>query len=203
MQETIRSILGEHEKNYPEDKEAHDIATEDLLSMGKVFPGKPIIMHTAYSLDGHHDNKDRYRKNYDYGLTDKDKREIDDDILGLSEMASMLSDPRIIEDESDENSITENRALARDVIRHLKEKHKGKDFEKALEKELLSPLLNMFMEHLNQKDTILEHLLAPTIVKETEHTPEKYHSGLKATFFTPVLDSHQGDRYSKLLRGGR
>jgi len=202
MKDAIKNILTEHEENFADDNEARDIAIEDLLSLGKPSPAKPLAMHVAYSMDGHHDNRSKYRRNYDHQLTDKDKHEISEEVMGLSEIASMLSDPRIILDQSDEDNITENRKLARDVIDHLKGKHKGKDFEKAVEKELLTPLLNMFLEHNNRKGTIVEELLSPAVVKNTPHTPKNYHQAFKSTMMIPVIDGHSTGKYSQLLRKG-
>jgi len=202
MKDTIKLILDEHEKENPDHKKHQEIATEDLISLGKLYSGKPIVMHSAYQMDGNHDNKEKYRENYDHGLTDLDKREVDEEIIGLSEIVSMISDPRIVEDESDDSNLSENREIARDIMRHLKTKHHGKDYEKALEKELINPLLQMLQEHFNDKDTILEHHLSPTIVKDTEHNPKKYHDSLKRTFLTPVFDSHANGKYSKLLQKG-
>ena len=202
MRDAIKSILSEHEENFADDGEARDIAIEDLLSLGRPSPAKPLAMHVAYSMDGHHNDRKKYRNNYDYQLTDKDKHEISEEVMGLSEIASMLSDPRIILDQSDEDNITENRKLARDVIDHLKGKHKGKDFEKAVEKELLTPLLNMFLESNNRKGTIVEELLSPAVVKDTKHSPQDYHQSFKSTMLTPVVDSHSMGKFSKLLRKG-
>ncbi|MAR66775.1 MAG: hypothetical protein CL833_05935 [Crocinitomicaceae bacterium] len=202
MKDAIRDILNEHEENFADDSEARDIAIEDLLSLGRPSPAKPLAMHVAYSMDGHHNDRKKYRNNYDYQLTDKDKDEVSEEVMGLSEIASMLSDPRIILDRSDENNISENRKLARDVIDHLSEKHKGKDFEKALEKDLLTPLLNMFLEHNNRKGTIVEELLSPAVVKDTRHSPQDYHQSFKSTMLVPVVDSHSMGKYSQLLRKG-
>ena len=200
MKDAIRKILTQHEAEFPEGQEGRDIAIEDLLSLGKTSPAKPLAMHVAYSMDGNHNNRQKYRRNYDHRLTDRDKKEISDEVMGLSEIASMLSHPEIIMDQSDENSITENRKMARDMLHHLKERHKGKDLEKALEKELLTPLLNMFLDHNNQKGTVVEELLSPTVVKDTGHKPQDYHQAFKSTMLLPVVDSHANGKYSKLLR---
>ena len=157
-------------------------------------------MHVAYSMDGHHNNKSKYRRNYDHRLTDKDKEDISHEVAGLSEIVSMLSHPGMILDKSDDQNITENRKMAREVMQHLQKKHQGKELERALEKELLTPLLNMFLDHNNQKGTAVEEILSPTVTRETDHKPNDYHKAFRSTLFSPIAGTHSTGHYSKILR---
>lgn len=186
MIKKAKEIMNAFEKANPHHRELNDLAIEDLKSLGEVSPAKPLAIHVAYMLDGHHKNRGRYGKNYDYGLLPEDKKLVDREVTDLAELGSMLQDPDYIVEDA-HGSPSESQKLAKEILNYYLEKKEAEEAYHQLEKELYRPLMENLVDRLNTQEGILDELLSPIMVKESEHLPEEYASLLKAHFLLPAL----------------
>jgi len=173
MNNYIKKMLNGYEEAFGEEKELNDLAIEDLKSGEEFHPGKPLILHAAYGLDGHTKRRGIYDGNYELFLSPKDKKAINQEIVELAEMSALLHDPSAILEES--SSPSEQHALAREVLEHLAEIHEGQQPEEEVVQEMLiNPLVEHLLDRVFDRGSILYGRLHPTMVKQTEHTPEAY-----------------------------
>ncbi len=198
MHKKVREMMNSHEKANPHHRKLNDLAIEDLKSLGVVSPAKPFAMHVGYSLDGHHQNRDHYGKNYDHGLQGEEKKLIDKEVFDLAEIGAMLHDPEYITDDS-HDTLTDNHKTAKDVLAHHMTKHGPDEAHGPLIEELYRPLLHALLDRSIDKEGILHDLLSPTMVKDTKHSKEDYSDILKAFLMWPVIDGHRQGHWKKKL----
>jgi len=184
----VKEAMNAHESAYPDQRELNDLAIEDLKSLGEVSPARPLALHVGYLLDGHHKNRGRYGRNYDYRLLPEEKKAVDQEVSDLSELALMLQDPEYIMDDSHQRP-SDNQRIAQEVLKHFITKHGPQESQPHLERELYGPLINALVDRIQDQESVLELLLAPHMVKESEHSPDDYSSMLKAQFLFPA---HKG-----------
>jgi len=194
----VREAMNAHEKNYPDQRELNDLAIEDMKSLGEVSPAKPLAMHVGYLLDGHHKNRGHYGRNYDYRHLPEEKKVINEEVLDLAELALMAQDPEYIMDDSHRNP-SENQKLSKEILKHFLMRHGPHESHPHLERELYGPLINYITERMQQKESVLEHLLSPNMVKESKHSPDDYSSMLKAHFLFPAYKGKSERHWEKKL----
>ena len=194
MMKKVQEIMNAFEKANPHHRELNDLAIEDLKSLGEISPAKPLAIHAAYMLDGHHKNRGRYGRNYDYGLFPEDKKLVDREVIDLAELASMLQDPDYIMDDSHQMQ-SENQKLAKEILTYYLEK----EAYRQLEQELYRPLIESLVDRLNTQEGILDELLSPTMIRDSEHAQEDYASLLKAYFLLPALKKRVEENWKSKL----
>ena len=200
MKTSIEAILNEHEQKNPHDKGLHDAAVEDLFGLNEVHPSRPFALHIGATLDGHNERRPIYQKNYDHGLIPEDKNGIDHEIMEVAELVNMLSHPSSILDVSDEENLSENRSMARDVLKHLS-KHKAPDtIHESLMKELYRPMHTQLLDNLMARENPLHEILAPAMVQRTEHPKEDYSKLLKSLALFPVIESYSKGKWKDLIQ---
>lgn len=192
----VKEAMNAHESAYPDQRELNDLAIEDLKSLGEISPARPLALHVGYLLDGHHKNRGRYGKNYDYRLLPEEKKAVDQEVSDLSELALMLQDPEYIMDDSHQRP-SENQRLAQEVLKHFMMKHGPHESQAHLERELYGPLINSLVDRMQDQESILELLLSPQMVKESEHAPDDYASMLKAQFLFPAHKGKSAGHWEK------
>ena len=200
MHKKVREMMNTHEKERPEERELNDKASEDLKSLGEISPSKPFAMHVGYTLDGHHNNRPHYGRNYDYGLLGEDKKQVDHELFEIAELGAMLHDPEYITDKS-HDAPSKNQKMAHDILEHYLKKHGPQEGHAHLKEELYKPLLEALMDRSIDKKSILHELLSPAMVKNTPHSREEYSSLLKALLVWPVLKGHQKGHWKHKLPG--
>lgn len=202
MRRKVKEAMNTHEKLYPDQRELNDLSIEDLKSLGNISPARPLALHVGYVLDGHHQNRGRYGRNYDYRLLPEEKKAVDREVSELAELALMLQNPEYIMDNSHQMP-SENHQLAQEVLKHFIMKHGPQESQPHLEKELYDPLITALVDRIQDQESILELLLAPHMVKESEHTPNDYSSMLKAHFLFPAhkgrSEGHWGQNIPKIF----
>jgi hypothetical protein len=194
----VQEMMNAYEKAHPHHRNLNDLAIEDLHSLGDLSPAKPFAMHVGYTLDGHHKNREHYGKNYDHGLPTEEKKIIDKELFDLAELGAMLHDPEYIADDSHETT-TENHRTAKDVLEHFMKNDGQDDAHGGLMEALYRPLLHALLDRSIEKEGILHDLLAPTMVKDTEHSKEAYSDLLKALLLWPVIEGHRKGNWKKKL----
>lgn len=198
MKTYIKNVMNDHEENNPHEKHLNDLAIKDLDSKERVHPAKPLIMHSAYALDGGVDRREHFQDNYD-NIHTSDKEEIDTDILDIAEINAMLHHPDSILDPSMDEHISENRKLARDVLHHLVEKENEGNLQGVVKELLYRPLVNKLMETLMDRENILYQVLHPTMVKGTEHHPDHYGKILNHMLMQGVFESSKEKHWEQAL----
>ena len=189
MHKRVREMMNSHEKANPHHRKMNDLAIEDLRSLGEISPAKPFAMHVGYSLDGHHQNRDHYGKNYDHGLHPEHKKLIDKEVFDLSELGAMLHDPEYIADDS-HRMPTENHKMAKDILAHYMTKHGPQEAHGHLMEELYRPLLHALLDRSIDKESILHEILSPAMIQGTKHSQEDYSDILKAFLLWPAIEGH-------------
>jgi hypothetical protein len=155
-------------------------------------------MHVGYSLDGHHNNREHYGKNYDHGLSPEHKKLIDKEVFDLSELGAMLHDPEYIADDS-HHMPTENHKMAKDILAHYMTKHGPQEAHGYLMEELYRPLLHALLDRSIDKESILHEILSPAMIKETKHSKEDYSDILKAFLLWPAIEGHMKGHWKNKL----
>jgi len=196
MHTKIKELLNAHEKDFPESRELNDLSMEDLLSLGKMRPSKPLAMNTSYVLDGHHHNRSSHGKNYDHLLRNEEKDAIDEEVIDLSELAAMIHDPEFIDDMTNHKP-SENHQVAQEILHHYLDAHGAVDAHPHLEKELLDPLFNHLRDRLSEEGLI--ELLSEKMTHKTPHHPKDHSRMLKALILDTVYDGHQKENWKKSL----
>lgn len=199
MKTYIKNVMDNHEKNNPQEKHFNDLAIKDLNSKEKVHAGRPLIMHSAYGLDGGVDRKELFYDNYDNGLDEDEKNIIDEDILELAEINAMLHHPDSILDPSMDEHLTENRKLAREVLHHLVEKENKENLQETVKELLYRPLVNKLIDTLMDRENILYQVLHPTMVKGTEYHPDQYGKVLNHMLMQGAFDALKEKHWEKAL----
>lgn len=172
MKKHVEQMMNEYEGNFSDEKELNNLAIDDLESLGSLYSSKPLIMHAAYGLDGNTKRRGHYGNNYDNFLSDYEKNEIEKDIMEKAELNALIHHPHAILDESDDFS--ENRGLARDVLKHLQETYGGNIPHEVVVSTVIEPLVKKLIDQVMDKGNILHAILHPTMVKDTEHDIEHY-----------------------------
>lgn len=190
---TIEKALANHEREHPQNRHLADLSVKDLNSLGTPTPSKPIAMESSYLMDGGEHNRDHYSNNFDHLLSPRDKGELDDEMLDLSEIASMLHHPEYIANQAEHES--ENQNLVRGIFKDLINSGR-KDL---LVKEVFKPLLNNLLDKLDDKNSIFKELLAPAMVNKTKHHPKKHSDNMEMMFSMPVVDGHLKGNWKKFL----
>ena len=180
----IKKYLSEYEKLYPEQKMLNNYAALDVLSLGKKATAKPPAMNAAYMLDGHANNRNIYKDNFDYLLTEPEKDHINKDALDLIEHSLMIHHPENIINKADRES--ENQDSIRDSLLYLLERHGDKTDFREIEQEIYEPMMNSFKDKLKNKDSVIRQILVPTMVKRSPHHPEDYNTMFGAQFTLPI-----------------
>ena len=198
MHKKVREMMNSHENENPHHRKLNDLAIEDMKSLGELSPAKPLAMHVGYTLDGHHNNRDHYGKNYDHELPPEEKKLIDKEVFDIAELGAMLHDPEYITDDS-HGHLTDNHKTAKDVLEHHMTKHGPHEAHGHLMEELYRPLLNALLDRSIDEKSILHELLSPSMVKGTKHSKEAYSDILKAFLMWPVIDGHRRKHWKKKL----
>ncbi len=199
MKTYIKNVMNEHEENNPHEKHLNDLSLKDLKSGDKFYPAKPLILHAAYGLDGGVHRKDLFHSNYDNGLAEDEKDEIDEDILEIAELNAMLHHPEAILDPSLDENISDNRKLAREVLKHLAGKEDEESILKTIREELYRPLTTKLLDTLFDEENILSSILHPTMVKGTEHPKKHYGAIINHMLTQGIADASHQKNWEKAL----
>jgi len=198
MRNYIKKILNGYENDFGEERALNDLATEELKSGDEFHPGRPIIMHAGYGLDGDTKRRDLYHSNYENHLSREEKGEINREIVGLAELSSLLHDPEAILEE--EENISENRSLAKEVLEHLADVYDGKNpKEEIVHQMLIEPLSEKLLDRVFDRGSILYGVLHPTMVRNTEHSKEEYGHLLNHILLQGMMHPSRKDNWQKGL----
>jgi len=197
MHKKIQKTLNEHEREFPGNRELNDLSVKDILSLDKIRPSKPLSMHAAYGLDGHHHNRPVYGGNYDHLLRDEEKDAIDKEVVEASELAAMIHDPEFIDDLTNHKP-SKNQKISREILHHYLDTHGPIESQKHLEKELIDPLFENLRDRLKEEG-IIDMLLSEKMSYSTPHSPKDYARMIKSMLLDPVYEGHKKKNWEKNL----
>ena len=197
MHRKIQETLNAHEKEFPENRELNDLSVKDIISLDQIRPSKPLSMHAAYGLDGHHHNRSTYGGNYDHLLKEEEKDAIDSEMLEASELAAMIHDPEFIDDLTNHRP-SENQKVAREILHHYLDTHGPVESQKHLEQELIDPLFDNLRDRLTE-ESIIDLLLSKKMTYSTPHSPKNYARMIKTLLIDPVYEGHKKKNWEKNL----
>lgn len=190
MKDSIKNHMNRLEENDPSHRERNDIATQDLFVKGRGHsPGKPFALEVGYNLDGGHHNRDRYHKNYDEVLDPNHRAEYDDVFQDLAERTAMLHDPAFILDSSDDENISPDREMARDLLEHLAESRGIEEIAPIMIQEVYHPMLKVLIDRLMESEELIDNL-SHSMIHKTKHIPQDYAKRFKSHLLHPAVDNH-------------
>ena len=189
MKDAIKKYMNLFEEQFPDHREHNDRSTEDLFVGKEVSPGKPFALEVGYDLDKGHHNRDLYHDNYDRKFHPDDRKEYDSIFPELAEKTSLLHHPSFILDASDDENISEDRSMARDLIHHLVEKYGTEESHPYLIKEVYEPLLKVLMERLIESEEI-SNRLANSMILGTPHERKSYTNRFKSHILHSASDNY-------------
>lgn len=193
----IRNALTAHEEQHPEQKGLNDFSVEDLHSLGKPSPSKPISMEAAYLLDGHHDQRKLYSDNFDHLISPTEKEEIDHEVVDLSELSTMLHHPEYIINKADHDS--QNQNISKEALLYLLDRYGDENGYQAVMEQMFKPILSNLLDKVSTEESAIKQILSPAIVQRTHHHPKAHGKNMEMIFTMPVIDGHAKENWKKAL----